>query len=266
MSMWGIKDNVMLTGNVTTVTTSKSIQGFGTIFLLEVDPGDYVAIAGNKYQVANVTSNSALALTASAATNSANVRAYVQNGPKYIANVDTVNNVYTIQNVLGIDLNEAKVPANRAKGLKTQGWVHHQTWTGQGGSTRYRSEVLVALSKNFTASNAGDWADDSTVLDYLLYFSTQPSNKVNLVANVSTTLVSVAASDPAGASITYQWYESPNNIVFAALTNAGVYSGVATNTLAISNVANLNGRYYKVTIANTNATTNTSNIVTITTV
>lgn len=267
MSSWGLKDNVTLTGNVTTSNTSPNVQGFGgTIFAVEVEDGDYISIAGHKYQAANVVSNALIILNANAATISANVKAYVQQGPKYISNINTLSNTYTIQNIVGIDSNEARVPSNRAKNFKVPGWYDTKTWTGGHGQTRIKNEVLVALSKNFLASSAGDADDDTNALDYLLYFTTQPSNQANVAANSNVTLQVAALSDPTGATITYQWYESPNNIVYAALSNTGVYSGATTNTLAISNVANLNGKYYKVTIANTSADTNTSNIVTITTV
>ena len=266
MSSWGLKDNVTLTGNVTSSNASAILQGFGgAIFAVEVDEGDYIAFAGNKYQVATVTSNGALVLNANAATNSDNVKAYVQQGPKNIANIASDSNTYSIQSIVGIDVNEAQVPSNRAKNFKAPGWYDKKTWTGGHGQTRIKNEVLVALSKNFNASSAGDWDDDADLLDYILYFTLQPVNQANVAANSNVTLKVAATSDPSGATITYQWYESPNNIVYAALSNTGVYSGATTNTLAISNVANLNGKYYKVTIANASADTNTSNIVTITT-
>ena len=118
MSSWGLKDNVTLTGNVTSSNASAILQGFGgAIFAVEVDEGDYIAFAGNKYQVATVTSNGALVLNANAATNSDNVKAYVQQGPKNIANIASDSNTYSIQSIVGIDVNEAQVPSNRAKKL-----------------------------------------------------------------------------------------------------------------------------------------------------
>jgi hypothetical protein len=137
MSSWGLKDNSMLTGNVTTANSSNTITGFGTLFLDEVDPGDFLTIASNEYQVDKVSSNTSLRLTAIAATTSANVRTFVRQAPKFLSNIATTENVYSIKNVLGVDKNEALVQGNRNKGLKTQGWTHHQTWTGGHGQTRY---------------------------------------------------------------------------------------------------------------------------------
>jgi hypothetical protein len=230
---------------------------------MEVKEGDYIGVAGVKYQVATISSNVLMTLTSNGSANAAGETAYVQTGPKYVGNVALEDNVYTIQRVLGVSAEEAGVPANRIKNLKVPGWSHYQTYTGGHGQTRHKGEVLVALSKNFKESDVSDWDDDATLLDYLLYFTLQPTD-TTAAANANVTIQAAAASIPTGATITYQWYESPNNIVYAALTNTGVYSGTTTNTLAVSNVANLDGNYYKLEISSTAADNNTSDIITIT--
>lgn len=264
MPSWGLKDNTTLSGNVTTSNSSPIVQGFGgTAFLIEVDDGDYIAIAGNKYQVANVASNISLMLTANSATNSANVKAYVQQGPKYVANIGIEQNVYTIQRIIGLDLDEAKVPSSRTKGLKTQGWNHYFSYTGADGNTRHRAECLVAMSKNFDSANVGDYNDDTIVLDQFIKFILQPEDQT-VTANANVTLQTVVTSEPAGASGTYQWKNSPNNIVFANVSNGGVFSGATSNTLNISNVANLNGYYFQLLVTGTGLDSITSNTITIT--
>ena len=52
-----------------------------------------------------------------------------------------------------IDITEAGVTANRAKGLKTAGWNVYTTYSTAEG-TRHRVECLVPMSE--TASDAGD--------------------------------------------------------------------------------------------------------------
>ena len=48
------------------------------------------------------------------------------------------------------------------------------------------------------------------------------------------------------ATVTYQWYVSTDGgATWTALTNTGVYSGVTTNSLAISNSTGLNGYQYE---------------------
>ena len=45
-----------------------------------------------------------------------------------------------------VDLTEAGVAANRAKGLKTPGWNLYHTYTDATGATRHKAESLVAVS------------------------------------------------------------------------------------------------------------------------
>lgn len=65
----------------------------------------------------------------------------------------------------------------------------------------------------------------------------------------------------AGTGVTsYQWQES-TTVGFASptnLTNSGVYSGATSATLSISNVAGLNGRYYRCVLTNAAGSTNTN--------
>ncbi len=76
---------------------------------------------------------------------------------------------------------------------------------------------------------------------------------INQPINISTctgceTAFSVLA---AGSGLTYQWQESTNGTTFNNLTNGGVYSGVTTNILKISNASsptNLHTRQYRVVL------------------
>jgi len=161
MSSWGILDNVQISGTVTTTTPSDVVNGFNSsAFLIDIKAGDYITIASNKYQVQNVISNTQLYLTGFAATNSANVTAFVQQGPKYVANVAFPANNYSIQNVYGVDKNEIAVAGTANATLQTNttahtGWVHSTSYTDAYSQLRVKSEVLVALSKNFNANATG---------------------------------------------------------------------------------------------------------------
>ena len=278
MSSWGNLDNVLLSGNVVTATTANTVTGYGgAVFTNNVNAGDYIVIAGNKYQVEQVVSSTLLYLTTSnVATNSDNVKAYVQQGPKYVANVANGNmgNV-SIQDIYGIDRVEVGVPENRSRGIGHTGWVHYTTYTDALSQTRHKSEVLVALSKNFSSNASGDLfgvgagtdADDDTVAaDYLLYFTLQPTDTSNTAGNPAS-LIAAAATDPAGQTITYQWSKKDNATatVFTNLANGGNISGATTNTLVISNVSNVDGNIFRVTISGTGgADSNISNTVEVT--
>lgn len=170
MSSWGNLDNVAAIGTVTAYAGNSTVNGSSTAFTSNVKDGDYVVITGTKYQVANVTSDTVLYLTSNgkAATGAT---LYVQQGPKYIANVALADNVYTIQRVYGADRDELAV-ANAAANASHTGWIHFFDYTDTQGNYRRKSEVLVAMSKNFAANatgvvngvGAGTDAIDDTVL------------------------------------------------------------------------------------------------------
>lgn len=273
MSSWGNLDHSTLTGTVTAESASSDVVGFGTYFLTEVKDGDYITIDSNKYQIEKVNSNTAIVLTGSCSTNSDNVTAYVQQGPKFVSNVAYPANNYSIQNVYGVDTLEINVPENKAKGISSHtGWSHYTTYTTSQGETRYKAEVLVALSKNFNANAAGylqaDAVDDIVIPDYFLYFSTQPENtEIDYGETQSVSFFAEANAEPSTGTIAgYAWYED-NGTHSYALTNTGVYSGATTNTLSISDVAGLdtgnNYSYFVVVSGSAGVDSNTSQSATI---
>ena len=76
---------------------------------------------------------------------------------------------------------------------------------------------------------------------------TQPSAATDCLG-----LSSVFTVTASGASLTYQWQES-TDAAFSSpvtLTNTGIYSGVTTATLTISDNTTVNGRYYRVKVSN----------------
>lgn len=260
MSSWGNLDNVQISGNVVTATTANTVTGYGgAAFTTDVDDGDYITIASNKYQVEKVVSASVLYLTANAATNSDNVKAFVQQGPKYISNVSTLQNTYTIQNIVGVDKIEIAVPENKARGVASHtGWVDYKTYSTSQGATRNKSEVLVALSKNFSANangvlfgvGAGTDADDDTIAaDYQIIINTQPVDTTEDAGDPIIFFVA-ASTDPAGQTLTYEWYEDNTTHTYAVI-DGGEYSGNTTNTLTIANVSNVDGFSYFVVVSGT---------------
>ena len=167
MSSWGNLDNVAIKGTVVVaVANANAVLGISTEFVTNVKQGDYITIAANKYQVEQVLSNTSLYLTSSAATTTASAVAYVQQGPKYISNVALSENTYSIKRVYGVDRTEIGV-ANAAANAHHTGWIHFMDYTTSQGSYREKSEVLVAMSKNFNANATGtlqvDAADDTVL-------------------------------------------------------------------------------------------------------
>ena len=275
MSSWGNLDNVTISGTVVVATANgNAVLGVSTVFQTNVRAGDYLTIASNKYQVERVNSDTSLFLTSDAATDSAGVEAYLQQGPKFVANVASGNlNNPTIQDVFGVDRVEINVPENKARGMASHtGWVTYKTYTDALSQVRYKSEVLVAMSKNFASNATGalfgtgagqDASDDTVLADYLLYFTQQPANASNTI-NGSVRFVSAAASDPTGATLTYQWRENNTTHTYN-LSNGGVYSGATSNTLAVSNISGKGGYLYTVVVSGDGgADSNTSNEASIT--
>jgi hypothetical protein len=65
----------------------------------------------------------------------------------------------------GVNKTEAQVASNRAKGIKTPGWVKTITYTDAQGNVRHKTETLVAMGSAETVAVMGDAADDAVVAD-----------------------------------------------------------------------------------------------------
>lgn len=165
MSSWGNLDNVAATGTVTAYAGNTRVNGSGTAFTSNIKEGDYLTLTGTKFQVATIASDTVLELTGNGKAVSG-ATAYIQQGPKWISNVAVSENVYTIQRVYGADRVEIGV-ANAAANASHTGWIHFMDYTDANGNYRRKSEVLVAMSKNFNANATGHLqvdANDDTVL------------------------------------------------------------------------------------------------------
>ena len=113
MSAWGLSDNTTIAGTVTHYIANTNLVGSSTYFLANLNAGDYLTISGvsGKYQVANITSNTALSLTTVPRTAGTSKVVFVQQGPKYelssnIAPVDRQSNLVSIENIYGVDAAE----------------------------------------------------------------------------------------------------------------------------------------------------------------
>lgn len=274
MSQWGKRDNIPLAGTLTANAGSYTVTANSTNFEeANVRKGDTLFIANVGYKVANIVSNTVITLGVPYEnSNSSTLVYYVQQSPKDLTtygwgNVTTGANTVNARNVYGVDRTEITVTENKNRGIGHTGWVHYRTHGTSQGGTRNISEVLVAMSKNFNANAGGtlnlvDANDDSIVADYRLFFSAQPTDQSN-TAGGGVIFTSAAASDPAGATLAYQWYVSTDNVAYIAVSNAGGNTGATTNTLTIANVSVVDGNYYKLTVSSVGggADSNTSTVV-----
>ena len=277
MSQWGNLDNVTLKGTVTTTNSTDLILGYNVPeFTSNLNAGDYVTIDSNKYQVQNVVSNVQFYITNVCSTNSANVKAFAQQGPKNLANVAFPANNYSIQNLYGADVIEIAVPENRNRGFSHTGWTHYTTYSDANG-VRHKAETLVAMSKNFanvTVLGVGqDAADDTVLANAYIDITLQPSNVIDYLQNLSSTSFTVAANSvPTSANLvfTYQWQRAANTIdatagYFANISTGGIFTTATTGTLNLSNTSGLNGNVFRCVVGgDQGADQNTSATATIT--
>jgi hypothetical protein len=158
MALWGKRDRYSVTGTANVVLGSATVTGNATaVFTTEIENFDSVYINGTHVKVGTVTAANTLTLSAVwAGANATAQTVFGQDSPKYIPYDD-------IENIYGVDLTEAQVVANIAKGLKTPGWVRYKTYTDMHGTTRHKAESLVVM-RSMTQAVAGD-AEDTVLAD-----------------------------------------------------------------------------------------------------
>lgn len=110
------------------------------------------------------------------------------------------------------------------------------------GTVEFRMSIADAVSVN-VAVDAKLFAAQTSEF---ITITGQPSN-VSVTAPTAAQFV-VAATTNDGGTPSYQW-EEDNGGGFAPLTNAGVYSGVNTDTLDISDSTGLNGYQYQCVVS-----------------
>ena len=141
----------------------------------------------------------------------------------------------------GVDTQEAQ--ANGA--FAHSGWVLRKAGSG-GRAGRVQTEVLVAGGSYFS----NDAADDAVIPDYTLTITSQPSDaSANTTAAEEATFTVVAASVPAGASLSYAWTYANGDAIQAG-GNVGVTTGTTLTVNSGIETANVD---FKVTVSATGA-------------
>jgi hypothetical protein len=288
MSQWGKLDRLNLPGTATVAQNASNVV-FSQSQLANVAIGFALVIANVNYVIANVANATMVTLDVAytGASAAAQDGLAIQQSPKGLrtygwggegaANLLLGANTVNIRNVFGVDAREANVKSNKDRGFNSPGWVHYQTWVNSQGTTRNRTETLVAMSKNFNRSNVDfnvglDANDDVTIQDNQLSFSLQPTVDGQLTANLQFTPAmsyQVLAVGTNGAVPTYKWQKSPNTIVWADVidrpyTGNAQFYGNTTANLAISNVyatTNTIGIYLRVLASANAAATITSDTI-----
>jgi len=171
MSQWGKRQKKNLVGTFIANLNNKAVFcSTGSLTAPNVVPGDAIVfpISNVEYRVESIVSNTQLRLdVVYEGANASGLSAYITESPKDLTSLGwTANASYTFpvskRNVYGVNRLEVANAGNKANGISHTGWVHYKSYVDAFGSVRNKSEVLVAMSKNFDANATGDlFVDDN---------------------------------------------------------------------------------------------------------
>jgi len=166
------------------------------------------------------------------------------------------------QTVVFVDAQEANLAENKARGISGPGWWAFATYS-QGTVTRTKAECLAVISSP-EANSAESQADDAIAADFGITIDSQPAS-VSVAGGAAGQFVVAAVSRPTGGTLSFQWQVSTDaGSNFANSSDAGVVSGSATNTLAISDVTGLDANQYRCVVSVTGGADVTSDAATLT--
>ena len=183
--------------------------------------------------------------------------------PKWL-NASDSNKSNDRDNAFFVDLTEAAVASNKAKGLGTPGWNLYHTYVDGTGNTRHKAEPLVVMK--VTAASAGDvgitnntQTEDLTVPDTIIEITVQPASVSRVAPNTATFTVTATATPT--ATLTYQWQIQQSNESGTTWTNVGTNAASYTTgvTAVTAGSGATNGDKYRVLVS---APNNTPTVVT----
>ena len=147
--------------------------------------------------------------------------------------------------VIFIDDAEAELAENRERGLTAPGWWSYTSYTDASGETRHKCEHLVSMKD--APANTAD-SDDAVAADVAsaITIGTDVASVTGAAdPYTSATAFSITASASTG-SLLFQWQrQTPTGTRWTNVTDAGVFSGATTNTLAITGAAKADYDGYK---------------------
>lgn len=174
MALWGNKDTVYSTGNVTTIVTTGDnavITISGSTLTGNVEAGQMITFGSyGGGVIKSVDSNTQLTLVGTAGITAATglTQAYnISEAPKFTAFDSNIN----VNEVYGSDNTEVGLARTTVYSHDHAGWVGITTYMatdGAGGQVlRTKTEVLVAMGADSTGSGGitSDAADDSILRD-----------------------------------------------------------------------------------------------------
>ena len=186
--------------------------------------------------------------------------------PQFLSTDTNANRNIDKDNAFFVDTTEATVPSNRAKGIKTPGWVLYKEY----GTGRKYVETLVPMKMTAVAATDvgvtnNTATEDATVADRQITISVQPAS-VSVVAPDTAVFTVTAAAAPTSV-LSYQWQIQQSGTGAWANVATGTGDTTATYTTAATDVAAgagaTNGDKYRVIVTASGATL-TSSVATLT--
>lgn len=146
--------------------------------------------------------------------------------PKYLSDADKAKCFF-------VSAEEAAVSTNKEKGITGAGWWLVNTFVDADGTTRYKSECLVAMS--VANATSGDAADDATVSDTAITITvsgqpTDQSTKAPAGGVLTVTRAGTAATGTASyTEVTGTTSGSGTGAKFTVARAGGVYTVTVTS-------------------------------------
>ena len=156
--------------------------------------------------------------------------------PKYLTTAQKAKAVF-------VSAEEAALTTNKSKGILGAGWWLVDEYKGSNGESRYKAELLVAMS--VANATSGDAADDTIVADteVSITISVQPANQTTVTGEAT---FGVTATSSTG-SATYQWQKRASST--ARWANV---SGATNATIVLTGqVLADSGSQYRVVVSST---------------
>jgi hypothetical protein len=224
-----------------------------TLFTTELKAGQTILIASVKYKIAKITDATHLELVIPYAGTTIASGATITGStiPNYVPQAE-------LANVFFVDETEAQLASNHNRGINGGGWWKIVEYVDSEGSTRFKTECLVAMGT--PAATSGDAADDTIAADVAatITIGTQPSAQTT----VSGAATFTAAATVTSGTVTYQWQKA---LAASPAKFANVSAETAASIVLAGQLAANTGDKYRVIVASTTgADRKTSNAVALT--
>lgn len=240
MALWSNKDTFTLSGTVSVSNATTVTGNASTLFTTELKAGQTILIASVKYKIAKITDINHLELVIPYVGIASGVTVTRSTIPSYVPQAD-------LQYMYFVDETEAQLASNHNRGINGGGWWKIVEYVDSDGSTRFKTECLVAMGT--PAATSGDAADNTIAASVAntITINTQPLDQTTSLGAATFT---AAASVTNSGTVTYQWQKalaaSPMKF-----TNVTV-NGTSASLVLAGQLAVNDGDKYRVVVASNN--------------